>query len=187
MTMTREDELAAAWGQFNARMILLTIAPKDLLCVVGHALRLLADLREPEGQTLLPLLVGLRDAAQKTLASTAKVQSRLVFPDPEDIAVAPSATDDAPETDEDDAPDLPVWTEEWLECCAVAGPGAPGNLAPMAEIVLHYLSGAGAADDVLGLGVQMPQVNEADQKLAKHLLDGFRGVLRKHLGAVTRS
>ena len=100
--------------------------------------------------------------------------------------VAPSATDDAPETDDDD-PGPPVWTEEWLECCAVAGPGAPGNLAPLAEIVLHYLSGTGAAEDVLGLGVQTPKPDDADQKLAKHLLDGFRGVLRKHMIAVARS
>jgi hypothetical protein len=186
MTMSREDELAAAWGQFNARMILLTIAPKDVLCIVGHALRLLADLRAPEGQTLLPLLVGLRDAAQKTLASAAKVQGRLTFPDPEDVAVAPSATDDAPETDDDD-PGPPVWTEEWVECCAVAGPGAPGNLAPLTEFLLHYLSGAGAVDDVLSLGVQMPKVDDADQRLATHLLDGFRGVLRKHMLAAARS
>ena len=67
--MTTENELAAAWNQYNARMILATTKPKDVLCIVGHALRLLADIQAVEGKPLLPLLAAVRDAARKTLAT----------------------------------------------------------------------------------------------------------------------
>lgn len=180
--MTTENELAAAWNQYNARMILATCRPKDVLCIVGHALRLLADIQAVEGKPLLPLLAAVRDAARKTLASVSKpeVAARITFS--EDVAVAPSATDDPP-AEEGEEEEPPIWTEEWLECCGRAGPGAPGNLAALVELLLHYTAGDGSKDDPLSLGELMQKATEADARLAAHLLSGFRGVLRKHLGA----
>ena len=150
-----------------------------MLCIVGHALRLLADIQAVEGKPLLPLLAAVRDAARKTLASLTKpeVAARVIFS--EDVAVAPSATDDPPAEEQEEPP---IWTEEWLECCGRAGPGAPGNLAALVELLLHYTAGEGSKDDPLNLGELMQKATEADQRLAAHLLAGFRGVLRKHMG-----
>ncbi len=137
----------------NAKLLLLGLAPKDALCAAVYAYELTADIKAPEGQTLVPLLVAMRDAAQKVVDSIASVPE-------EDL----ESSDDG------------CWAEGFVETFAKHGPMAPGSLMSLAEVVLHYLAGATAADNPLQLP---PLTVPADVKaLAAHILAAYRKVMR---------
>lgn len=149
-----------AEGQFFAlqcaRLILLSMPPRDALCIAVYACETLADLTAPEGQELTGLIALVRDANVKMVESIAAV--------PEEQLVC----------SEDSA-----WAEGLTDAMAKAAPRAPGSLMVTVEVILHYLGGSIAADNPLAISslTVPPDV----QRLAHHLLAAFRKVVKAKL------
>ena len=140
----------------SARLLLLSLEPRDALCAAVYACRELADMAAPEGKELLPLLALIRDANRKMLES---------------IQSVPEASLDA----SDDA----AWSEGFVEAFALHAPRSPGSLMVLVECVLHYLGGNTAADNPLSLPslTVPPDV----QRLAHHLLSAYRKVMKARM------
>lgn len=139
-----------------ARLILLSLPPRDALCVAVYACEELSEMAAPEGQELLPLVALIRDANVKMLESIAAVPQEQL-----------ECSDDG------------AWAEGLVEAMAKNAPRAPGSLMVTVEVLLHYLGGSIAADNPLAISsLDVP----ADvQRLAHHLLAAYRKVMKAKL------
>lgn len=150
---TPEEAIGMAVAMNCARILLLGLAPKDALCAAVYAYECTAEIEAPEGKTLMPLLIAMRDASQKVLDSI------------------DSVPDDQLESSDEGA-----WVEGFIEAFAKHGPMAPGSLMSLTEVLLHYLAGSTVADNPLALP---PLTVPADVKaIAAHMLSAYRKVMR---------
>jgi len=139
-----------------ARLILLSMPPRDALCIAVYASETLAELVAPEGQELPPLIAIVRDANLKMLESIEAVPEEQL------------------ECSDDHA-----WAEGMTDAMAKAAPRAPGSLMVTVEVLLHYLGGSIAADNPLAISTL--EVPPEVQRLAHHLLTAYRKVMKAKL------
>lgn len=139
-----------------ARLILLSMPPRDALCIAVYGCEEMSEMAAPEGKELLPLVALLRDANVKMLESIEAVPEGQL-----------------------ECSDEGSWAEGLIEAMAKNAPRAPGSLMVTIEVILHYLGGSIAADNPLAISslTVPPEV----QRLAHHLLAAYRKVMKAKL------
>lgn len=139
-----------------ARIILLSVSPRDALSVAVYASELMSTIAGTETHEITPISAAIRDANTKMLESISSVPEEQL-----------ECSDDG------------SWAEGFVEAMSKFAPLAPGSLMGAVEVILHYLGGNISADNPLSI---KPLVVPPDvQRLAHHLLSAYRKVMKSRM------